>query len=190
MRSTAHIDILALTVEADRLVVGKIGDMLDLVDLTLRLHKLDSLITGQNFGLDGKIFFHDLLHFGLDRGKVTIDQLYVAKVNVIVKALFGCRAVGKLCLGVQTLYGLCHNVCRRVAKNLKLLCFGTLINSSVVVDYIHFYYSFFQKMNLYVIDLPPSSKGNKSTQSVRIGIAPLVKGERAARSVARGFLGG
>jgi len=79
--------------------------VLDLVVLLTLLHQLDGLVTGQDERLDGKILLADLLHLFFDGGQVLVGQLGVAEVDVIVEAVLGGRAEGKVRLRVEALDG-------------------------------------------------------------------------------------
>ena len=137
MGSDAHINVLALLVETELGLVGQIGHMLDLVVLLALLHQLDSLVAGQDERLDGKILFADLLHFLLNGGQILVGQLGVAEVDVIVEAVLGGGAEGKVSLRVQALDGLGHDMGSRVAQNVQFLFLRALSNGAVLVDDLH-----------------------------------------------------
>ena len=133
----AHIDIVALLVEADDGILGQVADVLLLILGVTVVHELDGLVPGQNEGLDGKIFLADLLHFLLDGGQILVSELGVAQIDVIIEAVLGGWAKGKIRLGVQPLDGLGHDVGGGVAQNVQLLFLRALGHGSVLVDDFH-----------------------------------------------------
>ena len=135
--SDAHIDVLALLVEAELGLVGQVGDMLDLVVLLTLLHQLDGLVTGQDERLDGKILLADLLHLFFDGGQILVGQLGVAEVDVIVEAVLGGRAEGKVRLRIEALDGLRHDMGSRVAQNVQFFLLRALGDGTVLVDDLH-----------------------------------------------------
>ena len=137
VRSDAHVNVLALLEEAELGLVLQISHVLDLVLFAALLHQLDGLVTGQDEGLDRQVFLADLLHFLLDGGQVLVGQLGVAQVHVIVEAVVGGRTKGKVCLGVQALDGLCHDVGCGVAQHMQFLVLRALGHGTVLVDDLH-----------------------------------------------------
>ena len=135
--SDAHIHILALLEKAEFRLVRQVGHVLNLVVLLALFHELDGLVPGQNEGLDGKIFLADLLHFLLDGGQILVSELGVAQIDVIIEAVLGGWAKGKIRLGVQPLDGLGHDVGGGVAQNVQLLFLRALGHGSVLVDDFH-----------------------------------------------------
>ena len=111
--------------------------MLDLVVLLALLHQLDSLVARQDERLDGKILFADFLHLFFDGGQVLVGQLGVAKVDVIVEAVLGGGAEGKVRLRVEALDGLGHDMGSRVAQNVQFFFLRTLGDGAVLVDDLH-----------------------------------------------------
>ena len=135
--SDAHVHVLALLVEAELGLLGQVSHMLDLVVLLAIFHQLDGFGAGQNEGLDGKILFADLLHLFLDGGQVLVGQLGVAEVDVVVEAVLGGGAEGKVSLGVQALDGLGHDMGSGVAQDMQLLVLRALGDGTVFVDDLH-----------------------------------------------------
>ena len=111
--------------------------MLDLVVFAPLLHELDRFVPRQDEGLDGQVFLADLLHLGLNAGQILVGQLGIAEIDVIVKAVLGRRAEGKIRLRVQPLDGLRHNVGRRMAQHMQFLVLRALGNGAVFVDDFH-----------------------------------------------------
>ena len=132
-----HINIVALLVEADDGILGQVADVLLLILGVTLLHQLDGLVSGQDEGLDGQVCLDDLLHFLLDFQKVLVGELSVAEVHIVVEALFGSGAVGKVRIGIQMLDGLGHDVGGGVAQNVLLLFRGAFGNGAVFVDDFH-----------------------------------------------------
>ena len=141
VRTGTHINVLALGIEADLCVGSEVAYMLDLVFLAARLHKSDSLLSGKNGRSDGKILLADLLHLGFDCGKIILGESLISEIYVVVEALFICGAVSKICLGPESFDGLRHNVCRSVTEYVKLLFGSALADSTVCVNYFHFFIS-------------------------------------------------
>ena len=137
MGPEAHVHVLALLEEAELGLVGQVVDVLELVVLTALGHELLGLVARQHVGLEGKILLDDLLHFLLDGLEILGRELGVAQVHVIVKAVLGGGAVGKVRLGVEALDGLGHDVGRGVAQNVQLLLCRTFVHMAVLVDDLH-----------------------------------------------------
>ena len=135
--SDAHINVLALLVEAELGLIGQVVHMLQLIVFLALGHQLHSFIARQDERLDGKVFLADLLHFLFNVGKVFIAQFGIAQVNIIEKAVFGSGAKGKVGLRIQALDGLCHNVGSRMAQNVQFFFFRAFGNSAVFVNDFH-----------------------------------------------------
>ena len=123
MGTCAKVNKLALAVEADNSVFGKLLDELNLVGLVLFCHKCDSLCAGELKTLDAQVFAHDLLHFGFDILEDILGEGDLA-VEVIVVAVVYCRTDGKLGLGVESLNSLSEDVGCGMAVNLLALFIG------------------------------------------------------------------
>ena len=137
VRADAHVDVLALLVEGDAGVLGKIADVLHLVLLAALLHEGDGLLAGKLEGGELEVLLADLLHLGLDGGEVILGDLLLAEVHVVVEAVVGGGAVGKVCLGIQALDGLGHDVGRAVADDVGDLVSRALVHVAVVVENLH-----------------------------------------------------
>ena len=133
----AHINVLALLIEADGGILGQIADVLHLELLLTVLHQLDGLGTGQDEGLDGQVLLDDLPHLFLDGGQILVGQLGVAQVHVVIEAVLGGGAIAEVSLGVQALDGLCHDVGGGVAQNVQFLVLRALSNGAVIVNDLH-----------------------------------------------------
>ena len=140
----AHVDIVALLIEADDGIFGQIADVFFLIFCVTVVHELDSLIPRQDERLDGQVGLDDLLHLFFNGVQILVRQLLVAKVYVVVEALFGGRAVGKVRIGVQMLNGLGHDVGSGVAQNVLGFFLGALGNGTVFVNDFHVFVSFFE----------------------------------------------
>ena len=62
MRTRAHIDIFALLVEADGFVLGKIGDMLNLIRLFALFHQFQGFFARKYERLNLKILLDYFAH--------------------------------------------------------------------------------------------------------------------------------
>ena len=133
----AHINVVALLVEADDGILGQVADVLLLILGVTLLHQLDGLVSGQDEGLDGQICLDDLLHLLFNFQEILVGELSVAEVHIVVEALFGSGAVGKVRIGIQMLDGLGHDVGGGVAQNVLLLFRGAFGNGAVFVDDFH-----------------------------------------------------
>ena len=133
----AHIDIVALLVEADDGILGQVADVLLLILGVTVVHELDGLVPGQDEGLDGQVRLDDLLHLFFDGFQVLVGQLLVAEVHIIIEALLGSGTIGKVRIGVQMLDGLGHNVGSRMPQNVLGFLSGALCYSTVFVDDFH-----------------------------------------------------
>ena len=136
----AHVDVVALLVEGDAGIVVQVADVLDLVLLATLLHKGDGLGTGLFVHGELEILLDDLLHLGLDRGEVVLADLdALGQVDIIVEAVVGRGAVGKVGLGVQALDGLRHDVGGGVADDVRDLVLRELGHRTVIVECLHGY---------------------------------------------------
>ena len=138
VRANAHVNILALLVEGDAGILGKVADMLDLVLLATLLHVGNGLGAGQLVGLELEVLLADLGHLGLDLGEVLLGDLgALGQVDVVVEAVLGCGAKGEVGLGVQALNRLGHDMGGGVANYVQLLVFGALVHVTVVKENLH-----------------------------------------------------
>ena len=140
----AHVDIVALLIEADDGILGQIADVLFLIFCVTVVHELDGLVPRQDEGLDGQIGLDDLLHLFFNGLQILVCQLLVAKVHVVVEALFSGGAVSKVRIGVQMLNGLGHDVGSGVAQNVLGFFGRALGNGTVFVNDFHGFVSFFE----------------------------------------------
>ena len=99
----AHVNVFALLIEGNTLRGIQITDMLYLIRFTTLFHELNGLVTRKLKRLDFEILFGNLFHLGFKSRKVLRVDLGITKVNVIIKAVFGGRTIGKLCFRIQTL---------------------------------------------------------------------------------------
>ena len=137
VRTCAHIDVIALLIEADDCIFGKISDVLFLVLGSALVHELDGLVAAEDERSDGKMLLCNLLHLGLDGQKVLVCELLVSEVDVIVEASLGGRAVCEIGLRIESLDGLGHQVSGRMSEDMVHLLCGAFGNGSVFVDYLH-----------------------------------------------------
>ena len=137
MRADAHVDVVALLVEGQRRVFGQVADVFDLVDFTALLHELDGFLTAKREGLNRQVLLDDGLHFLLDGLEVFVGELHVAQIDVVVEALFSCRAIGEMRLRIQVLDCLRKDVRRRVADDMQLVVSGAFVHMTVIVDDFH-----------------------------------------------------
>ena len=136
----AHVDVVALLVEGDAGVVVQVADVLDLVLLAALLHKGDGLGAGLLKDGELEVLLDDLFHLGLDRGEVVLADLNaLGQVDVVVEAVVGRGAVGKVGLGVQALDGLRHDVRGGVADDVRDLVLRELGHRTVIVECLHGY---------------------------------------------------
>lgn len=140
MGADAHVDVVALLIEGDAGVVVQVADVLDLVLFAALLHKGDGLGAGLLVHGELEVLLDDLLHLGLDRGKVVLADLdALGQVDVVVKAVVGRGAVGKVGLGIEALDGLRHDVRGRVADDVRDLVLRELGHRTVIVECLHGY---------------------------------------------------
>jgi len=137
VRSDAHINILTLLEEAELGLVGQVRHVLHLVVLLTVLHQLHGLGTGQDEGLDGQVLLDDLAHLFFDVGQILVAQLLVAQIDVVVEAVLGGGAEGKVRLRVQALDGLCHDVGCGMADDVQFLVLRALVHMAVLIDDLH-----------------------------------------------------
>ena len=137
VRSDAHIHILALLEEAELGLVGQVRHVLDLVVFLALFHQLHGLGTGQDEGLDGQVLLDDLAHLFFDVGQILVAQLLVAQIDIVVEAVLGGGAEGKVRLRVQALDGLCHDVGCGMADDVQFLVLRALVHMAVLIDDLH-----------------------------------------------------
>ena len=136
----AHVDVVALLIEGDAGVVVQVVNVLDLVLLAALLHKGDGLGAGLLVHGELEVLLDNLFHLCLDRGEVVLADLdALGQVNVVIEAVVGRGAVGKVGLGVQALDGLCHDVRGRVADDVRDLVLRELGHRTVIVECLHGY---------------------------------------------------
>ena len=136
----AHVDVVALLVEGDAGVVVQVADVLDLVLLAALLHKGDGLGAGLLVHGELEVLLDDLLHLGLDRREVVLADLdALGQVDVVVEAVVGRGAVGKVGLGIEALDGLRHDVRGGVADDVRDLVLRELGHRTVIVECLHGY---------------------------------------------------
>ena len=109
MRAGAQVGEVALFIEGDDGVLGKVVNELHLVGLAALLHKLDGLGAGQLKALQLELFLADFAHLGLQLGELGLGE-GLGGVEIIVEAVFNGGADGELDLGMQPLHGLGQNV--------------------------------------------------------------------------------
>ena len=142
MGADAHVDILALLIEADGGILGQIADVLHLKLLLAVLHQLDGLGTGQDEGLDGQVLLGDLVHLFLDGSQIFVGQLDIPQIHIVVESVLGGGAIAEVGVGIQALDGLGHDVGGGVAQDVEFLVLGALGNGAVVVNDLHRSFSF------------------------------------------------
>ena len=111
--------------------------MLHLVLLASLLHQRDGLIPRQGEGLDGQVGLDNLPHLLLDGLEILVAELGIPQVHVVVEAVVGGGAVGKVRLRVQMLDGLGQDVGAGVAHDRQLLLRSADVHSAVAVDNLH-----------------------------------------------------
>ena len=131
VRACAEVGELALTVEADHCIVGKLLDKLNLIRLILFGHKGDSLGARKLKTLDLKVFAHDLLHLVFDILKNILRKGDVA-VKIVIVAVVDGRSNGELGFGIKALYCLRENVGCSVAVNTLALVVGKGVKNDVI----------------------------------------------------------
>ena len=137
VRADAHVDVVALLVEGQRRVFGQVADVFDLVDFAALLHELDGVLAAKREGLNRQVLLDDGLHFLFDGLEVFVGELHVAQIDVVMEALFSCRAIGEMRLRIQVLDCLREDVCRRVADDMQLVVSGAFVHMTVIVDDFH-----------------------------------------------------
>ena len=135
--SDAHIHVLALLEEAELGLIGQIRHVLDLVVLLALFHQLHGLGAGQDEGLDGQVLLDDLAHLFFDVCQILVAELLVAQIDIVVEAVLGSGAEGKVSLRIQALDGLRHDVGCGVADNVQFLVLRALVHMAVLIDDLH-----------------------------------------------------
>ena len=121
MRTGAHINIFALLIKGKTGRLRKIGNVFNFEPLAALVQKCDCIGTRKFKCFNLKIFFCDFFHFGFDSGQIVFANFYtLAKRHIIIKAVFGSRTVGKVCVGIQALYCLSQQVRTRMANGVSL----------------------------------------------------------------------
>ena len=140
MGAYAHVDVVALLVEGDAGVVVQVTDVLDLVLLAALFHKGDGLGAGLLVHGELEVLLDDLFHLSLDRGEVVLADLdALGQVDIVVEAVVGRGAVGKVGLGIEALDGLRHDVRGGVTDDVRDLVLRELGHRTVIVECLHGY---------------------------------------------------
>ena len=109
MRTGTEIGKLALGIEADNLILRQVLDQFHFVRLVFLLKIRDRLIPRHRVLLNFQIFLDDLLHLRLDLLQIIRGKRRLS-VHVIVESVCDGRTDRQLCLRIQSLDGLGHNV--------------------------------------------------------------------------------
>ena len=116
----------------------QVADVLDFVLLAALLHERNGLLARKLKDGELEVLFYDLLHLGLDRGEVVLANLLaLGEVDIVVKAVLGRGAVGKIGLGIEALDGLGHDMSGAVADDVGDLVGRALGNMAVVIEDLH-----------------------------------------------------
>ena len=136
MRACAQIRKFPLGIETDGLVFGKILDQFYLVGLVFLFKILNGLISGHSILFDLQVFLDDLFHLRLDLFQIFHSKRSLS-VHIIVKSVSNRRPDGKLCLRVQPLDSLSHNVgCSMAERAFSFVVVKCQdIQSTIVIHY-------------------------------------------------------
>ena len=132
MRAAAEIDEFPLTVERDRLLVGKTG--LQVIDFERLSHvgeKLNRLGAGHFDPFERLVGLDDLFHLVFDGGEILFRERLVAE-KIVVKAGLGRRTERQLDVREEAHHRPRHNVRGRMAENIER--FGILFGEETEFD--------------------------------------------------------
>ena len=107
VRTTAEVCKVSLLIAGNRSIF-QLRDQIQLV--LIILEHLQSLFLGNLLTDDLLAGLCNLLHFLLNRCDILVTDYVIAKVYVIVKAFCNNRSYPELCLWVQVLDCLCHQM--------------------------------------------------------------------------------
>ena len=121
VRTAAEIRIVALRIGRDRLARFHAADQILLVRIVLE-HLLGFFLC--HLMTDNELVrLGALLHFLFDLRQILIRQRHIAKIHIVVESLFHDRTDPELCLRVQMLDSLCHQMGTAVVENAQILVF-------------------------------------------------------------------
>src|SRR5690554_3384407 len=115
MRSLAEIDPIAVAIKAD-LAVDPI-EVFELIGLAEFGEQLASFLLRGDAPLERAVLLDDLEHLLGDLFEIFVRERAVRTVVIVVKTVIGRRTEGDLCAGEELLYGVRHDVSRRVADD-------------------------------------------------------------------------
>ena len=123
MRSAAKIGEIALLIERNHAVLGKVFDELNFIRLFVLFHQSDCLFSRKLESFDCEIGFDYLLHFFLDFGKIVYrDRRF--EIYIIIKSRVDRRTDRKRTCGVNRFDCLRENV--RTGVTINIESFGIL----------------------------------------------------------------
>ena len=122
MRACAQIRKFTLAIEADDCVFRQIFDQFYFVRLFFFFHKGNGFCSRQFEALQFQILFYDFLHLCFDFLKILAGERSFS-VYIVVESVCDGRSDCKLCLRVQSLDCLCHNMGCSVTE----CCFSAFI---------------------------------------------------------------
>ena len=122
MRPCAEICEIALLIERNNSVIGKITNQLHLIGLVLLFHEFNRFFPGQFKAFQRNILLCNLFHFLFQSGQILIGKT-VLQIKIIIKSVINRRADGQLSFGKQMFYRLCQNVRSRMPIYSAVLAF-------------------------------------------------------------------
>ena len=123
MRTCAKVNEVSLTVEGYLFALGNSSYEKHLVRLTLLLHKLYRLLTGQSKALKLQNSLYYSGHFGLDLCYFVIGKGLLS-VYIVIESSVDRRTNGQLSIGIKILYCVCKNVRRSMPEHTLSLGIG------------------------------------------------------------------
>ena len=122
---------IALLIEGNYRILGKVVYKLHLVRLAFLFHEFNSLCARKLKALQRQVLLTYSLHFLFDSLQIFLCQLGFSEVNVVVKAGFICRTVCETRMRIEASDSLRHDMSGAVSEHVKLFFGSALIYSSV-----------------------------------------------------------
>ena len=115
MRACTEVSKLSLRIEADRLILRQVLDQFYFIGLVLLFKVIDRLVSRHGVLFDLQVLLDDLLHLRLDLLQIFCGQRSLS-VHIIVESVCDGRTDRKLCIRVQSLDRLRHDMGRCMAE--------------------------------------------------------------------------
>ena len=128
VRSPAEIDVVSLSIERDRLALGKVVDQHDLVVLTSANFERSRILPAHFFANDGEFFVGKFAHLLFDFREVFLSER-LHQVEIVVETVFDWRSDREFDAREQLPDRLRHQVRRAVSQVIERVSARIAIHS-------------------------------------------------------------